>query len=190
VKEEGFLGSTLLGGKRKRDENSRSEETSRSEAANWKCTTCTLINTADNVNCAACATAKNESKKRSRSESGFESESEDEERLLKRQRVNSSLENNNNGNNNHSEDENKEKDRVKTNSESAFHSIGSLLRKPIDSAREFFESFGASDKPSEKSTPQIRIISPSNGKLANNGEEKLIDEQEFILEAPSSGKKN
>lgn len=196
AKEEGFLGSTLLGGKRKRDEGSRSEETSRSENnynnADWKCETCTLINPGDDNTCAACTSARpvqdNESKrKRSRSESGLEGESDDEQRLMKRQRVDKPSESNNNGHNNHNKDEGDGPDAPPKN---LTRSFGNMIRK----AGEFFDNLLQSENSVEKPVPHIKVTGPPSPKkkITKNGEDDADESlfEEFQLGAPSNGKKN
>jgi ubiquitin carboxyl-terminal hydrolase 48 len=187
AKEEGFLGSTLLGGKRKRDDGSRSEETSRSEnTAQWKCDACTLINAADENSCAACTTARpsndNEIKrKRSRSESGIESESEDDQRLVKRQRVNPPSESNNNNNDNQDEVVDPALD---VDAKPLSRSFGSLLRK----ASEFLSLTGSVEKP----VPQIKLTrppSPTKSKVAKSEDNDSLFE-EFQIGSPSNGHKN
>lgn len=191
AKEEGFLGSTLLGGKRKREDGSRSEETSRSEnITQWKCEACTLINSVDDNICAACTAARpsldNEAKrKRSRSESGLESESEDEQRLLKRQKVTGPAESNTNGNNNNDTQEQEVTNpAMDEDAKPQTKSIGSLWRKATD--------FLHLSTPAEKPVPQIKLTrppSPTKSKVAKKSEEDNLFE-EFRLEAPSNGHKD
>lgn len=199
AKEEGFLGSTLLGGKRKRDEGSRSEETSRSENNNnnnssqWKCEVCTLVNEADDHTCAACASAKpgHDGKtggKRSRSDSGIDSDFEDEQRFVKRQRIDPPSGSNNNGQNNHKEDEDNGADaEMDVDVKPMSISIGNLLRK----AGSFLErTLNGSDSPVEKPVPQIKVTGPpSPKKLTKSGEDGDSLFEEFELGAPDKSNK-